>query len=697
MKILFHNISLFIVGLFLSFGLSAKEKELAYLDSLYNEAFDLTGQDIAQAEVKANFYLKEAERLKDSLNIAYAYDLKGLAAFYADKLDSAFYYVNQSIDRFRLYAKDSFGLSTAIYNRSLYHDYLGEYKAALQDIHLSREIDIRSGDKLESDIFYYNSLAEIVFNQGNPELALRYQHRAWNALSKYQSWHGYMKSDMNIAYAWNYLELGILELAEIHAKRAYKIGLEENNLSVKSEALLALSEISLAKENYDLAINYARKALEYDLQYGDEFAVIYTEVSLAVSLNAAGKKNEAKALFDKVRARFMDFPNPVMHIDIAKKLYQYYKSEGDDKLALKYLEVIDQAKEKVNRVDGLATMKQFDQELENRKKELEKTKSRLQEEELNFKNALLVGLLVLLIGLLVFAGIIFLGFKKISRANAQLAERNLEIKEQSKLISQASIELKQQNESLEKLNQSKDRLFSILAHDLRQPFNQILGVVDLMDNEHMDKEEQKNLLSALKDSVNSTSDLVSNVLLWSKAQFAGVTINPRNISLANEVKRSLLHFSLALEKKKIRLDLNIADDHIIYFDPDHFASVFRNILSNAYKFSPKNSCISIWAEAEDKSINLFIKDQGIGMDQRQREQLMSSANLKSMPGTLNEEGIGIGMIIVNDFMKENKASYTIDSELDKGSTFILHLPKGEKSTSSKEALTDPIEGFVPYQ
>lgn len=674
----------------------AQENKERYLDSLYDVAFNLTGVDIKKAQQEANIYMHEAKRLGDTLNMAYAYDVKGLASFYGDLLDSAFWYANRSVQFFRDYTVDSFGLSTAIYNRSLYHDYLGAYKSALQDLHLSREIDLNRKAKKESDIFYFHSLSGIVYNQGNYELALRYQHKAWQALSEYGSWYDYMKSDMNLSYAWTYFELGIYELAELHARRAYKEGLKKSINTVKSAAILALSEIALAQSKYDLAVNYARQALKYDQQYGDDFSVIYTESALAKALHFAGNKKEASNLFNKVRARFMKYPNPAMHIEVGKKLFEYYKLVGNDKLALKYLEIVNIEQNKVNQVDGQASMRQFDQELQKRKQELSKAKSQLQEEELNLKNTLLAASIILIVSLIGFSILVYLGGSKIAKNNKELAARNQEIKEQSKVISKTSEELKEQNIALEKLNQSKDRLFSILTHDLRQPFNQILSVIDLMDQDVLDVEEKHKLVNHLRDSVNSTSDLVSNVLLWSKAQFAGVTINPSNISLSNAVKRSLLHFSLDFDKKKIKLEFDIPEHFGIIFDPDHFASVFRNVLSNAYKFTPENSSISIWAEDNEEMIDLFVKDQGMGMDQEQVDRLMSARNVKSIPGTLNESGTGIGMIIVNDFLKENSASFSIQSKLEEGTTFILHLPKGNKINLKKTSnITDP-EGLT-YQ
>ncbi len=674
-----------------------QSKKQLDLDSLYSVAFDLLGVNINEAQKEAGRYLHYANKYKDSLSLAYAYDVKGLASYYADDVDSAFYFVNKSISLFRLLGVDSFGLSSAIYNRSLYHDYLGNYRSALQDLHLSREIDINQGELLDNDVFYFYRLSDIAYDQGNKVLALRYLHRAFRTLKENGNWHDYLEPDMLVDMAWIYSDFEIWDLTNFYARKAYVLADKNDYLTTKSSALLVLGQNASKQENYELALQLARRALDYDKLYGDDFAIVYSKSFLATTLSKAGENQKAALLFDEVAKKFRAYPNPILQIDIAKDIYAFKKKMGQHEEALAFLELANRQQEKVNKIDGEAAMRQFDEELANRKQELIKAKSALQEEELNFKNSLLISSLILIGILLAFSIVFYKGFLKIRKTNAALAASNQDIQAKKQLIESTSQELRKQNESLEKLNRSKDRLFSVLAHDLRQPFNQILSVIDLMDQSQMAEEERSSLMSELKNSVNTTSDLVSNVLLWSKAQFAGVTFNPGNISLANAVKRSLLHYSLALDKKKLKLDFKIADHLGIYFDPDHFASVFRNVLSNAIKFSPQAATIQIWAEERETTIDLFIKDQGNGMDQEQIDRIISAKNTSTQRGTLNESGTGIGMIIVNEFMQENKASFDIESTLGEGTTFILHIPKGKAIVFERKQGYKSFEELGDYQ
>lgn len=658
------------------------------LDSFYYEAFDQIGVDLERGSQLANAYFTEANRSKSASQIAYAYDLKGLAAFYADKVDSAFYYAAKSIQAFRKLGTDSFGLSTAIYNRSLYHHYLGNYQATLSDLHLSREIDTRSGSIVENNIFYFQMLADVVFDQMNPELAVRYLARSESALIALPGYHDYMRSELYLSYAWVFIELGLYDQAEYYAKKGYQESLEAGAVSGRSSALLVLSKVQSQKGNHPLALNYARKALSYDRAYGDAYGVTYTQSFLASRLQDAGQMKLASAHFDTVEAKFLKFPNPVMHIDIAKELVHFYKAKGDKSKALKYLEIKDSTQALVNKADALAAMQQFDEELKSRKDQIALTKARLQEEELTRKNAILIGLASFSLVLILFALILFGGSKKLKSINKQLEAKQQKIIKQAEDLKGKSLALEEKNQALEKINQSKDRLFSILTHDLRQPFGQIKSVIELLEQKALSPQEEHELLNDLKDSVDDTGSLVSNVLMWSKAQFAGVSINPENFSLANAVKRSLLHYQISLDKKGIEINLAVPNGLEIYFDPDHFASVFRNILTNAMKYSPQGACIHIWASERSESVELRIKDEGMGMSKEQREAILAARSLNSIPGTLNEVGTGIGLLIVNQLLEENQATYSIESEVDDGTSFILQLPKAQKTGEQESKSPD---------
>ena len=344
-----------------------------------------------------------------------------------------------------------------------------------------------------------------------------------------------------------------------------------------------------------------------------------------------------------------------------------------------YLERFNKHHSKMLEFDGAAAMTQFDQEMDQKAKALLDAKLELQAQELKEQRLYIIGGIILVLSFIVFVIFLVIANRNKDRRNQKLVAQNELIeKQQVEIIHQKEI-LEASNEKLELLNHSKDKLFSILAHDLRQPFNQILGIIELIEMGAVEGEDKNQLLKDLKVSVQSTSDLVNNMLLWSKAQFAGVSLNPVDIELSEILKRILLYYSVAFKKKDIKVTFKVPDDILIRFDRDHFESVVRNILSNAYKFSPPSSTIYIIAEkAPEQRICLKIRDEGIGMDQYQIDRILNGRGGVSETGTYNETGVGIGMVIVKDFLAENEARLEIESKINEGSIFCINAREGKK-------------------
>jgi two-component system sensor histidine kinase/response regulator len=230
------------------------------------------------------------------------------------------------------------------------------------------------------------------------------------------------------------------------------------------------------------------------------------------------------------------------------------------------------------------------------------------------------------------------------------------------------------------LNASKNKLLSILSHDLRQPFNQIIAVLDLIDQDILDFEERRDIVRELKISVEETSSMVNNLLQWSKSQFEGTKINPQVINLEIVAKRISLELSVLLKKKSIFLDFNIDETIYLMADETQLSSIIRNVLSNAYKFSEINSVIKIYSGfSEDGKYSLLkVEDTGMGMTKEQVSRIVNNENQLSMPGTNNELGAGIGMMIVQEFVDHNNGYLTVNSQLGKGTTFVIALPRAEK-------------------
>jgi len=235
--------------------------------------------------------------------------------------------------------------------------------------------------------------------------------------------------------------------------------------------------------------------------------------------------------------------------------------------------------------------------------------------------------------------------------------------------------IRQYIEELRLLNQTKDKFFSIIAHDLKNPFITILGFCDLLLSDFADLSEEEKLfyIQEMKQSANLNHNLLQNLLQWSRSQTGRLEYNPCKINLQDLIKEIFLLLRKTSENKEIRLADEIPPALQVTADEDMLNTVLRNLLTNAIKFSNKGSEISVKAVAKDKFVELSVTDSGIGMDQKQIDNLFKLDAMHSTSGTENEQGTGLGLILCKEFIEKSGGKIWVESEVGKGSKFNFTL------------------------
>lgn len=226
-------------------------------------------------------------------------------------------------------------------------------------------------------------------------------------------------------------------------------------------------------------------------------------------------------------------------------------------------------------------------------------------------------------------------------------------------------------------NSTKDKFISIIAHDLRSPISGLNSLLDILITKPGIKSnlELDHYLNIMKDTAQSTYDLLENLLLWARTQKGEIIFSPELGSI-NQIVESNLHiFSISAKNKNIVLIPLLGDNFICSFDPKMMNTVIRNLLNNAIKFTLPGGTISIKVSKNDTWVTIRIKDSGIGMNDDTISNLFSETNrLPSNQGTLGETGTGLGMILCKDFIQRHKGKITVESELTKGSEFTIEIP-----------------------
>ncbi|MGY6530039.1 MAG: GAF domain-containing sensor histidine kinase [Cyanobacterium sp.] len=238
--------------------------------------------------------------------------------------------------------------------------------------------------------------------------------------------------------------------------------------------------------------------------------------------------------------------------------------------------------------------------------------------------------------------------------------------------------LQNYSKELRQINASKDRFFSIIAHDLKSPFNAMLGFASILneDADELPPEEIKEISSDIFNTGKATLKLLNNLLQWSMLETGNLSWRPKRLLLWEVVQGVLdLLYGTALHKK-IALVNEISSEINVYGDLMMLESVLQNIVNNAIKFSHMGDKITVSCTQEDNDlIRIIITDTGVGMTQEQMNRLFEMEYSASKVGTEGEKGTGLGLLLCKEFVHKNGGSIKVMSELNKGSQFSFTIPK----------------------
>ncbi len=240
----------------------------------------------------------------------------------------------------------------------------------------------------------------------------------------------------------------------------------------------------------------------------------------------------------------------------------------------------------------------------------------------------------------------------------------------------AEAALRKSEDELRELNAQKDKFFSIIAHDLRSPFNSIIGYSELLleqvrmeDYDGIDK-----FAGIITKSSKQAMDLLSNLLEWAYSQTGKMAFDQEQIVLNTLIKKGLLLFDNIAAQKSITIKNDVPESLIIFADKSMISTVIRNLISNAIKFTREGGEVVVSARQNPEEVQVSVKDNGIGIAPGRAKQLFSFDTNISTPGTNKEKGTGLGLILCKEFIEKHGGSLWVESDEGKGSTFSFTLP-----------------------
>jgi len=246
-------------------------------------------------------------------------------------------------------------------------------------------------------------------------------------------------------------------------------------------------------------------------------------------------------------------------------------------------------------------------------------------------------------------------------------------------------DLEEKQAYLNELNQTKNKLFSIIGHDLRGPIGAFQGLLKLFKDGEMTKDEFLNFVPKLKVDIDTISFTLNNLLSWGQTQMNGSFTKQSNTNLDSIVEENIALLSEIAEVKSISLINRIEPNCQIWSDPNQIDIIIRNLLSNALKFTPNNGEIIIGAIQKIKTCEIYVKDNGIGISEEIRDKLFEEDSNHTTYGTNDEKGTGIGLSLCKEMVEKNNGKIWVHSILGKGSSFYFTIPRVEQKQYKESA------------
>lgn len=636
-------------------------------------------------------------------------------------------YYEMAVDHFET-LNDEYGLSATRNNLAILHLAQGEIEIAVDHL----EEALKSFEKLgkkKNIAAVYNTIGTVYNREGDYPRSLEYYQKSLSIKEEIGDTRGVANALVSIGNLNEQQDNDTIALN--YYQRAHEIFVELGDKEGISVTNTGLGDIYVKQNDFSKALNHFQETLRlfeeladkdgiivaqvkignvYMKQHDYDTAMGYFQTGLEMSSEVGIKLNETWA-HEKIGRVYFSKKNFEMANQHGKLAYNLakeigsiefqassaglisesssalgrYKEAYDYHIVLKTMSDSLFNEENVRKITGLEYQYQFDQEKQQAELEQQKLDAVRDERERRLRalrNSFIVGFI--LVSLLV--GVVYRNFLQKRKANVQLAEQKDTIQAQANALEVT-------NEELAESNATKDKFFSIVAHDMKDPFNALLGLSDLLLKNYNDftEKERQEFVKNINDSSAKTYKMVNNLLTWSRSQLGQIQFTPTRF-FVNELIDEIVEVSaLTAKQKDIQISKEIEDGLETVADRNMLEVVLRNLVSNAIKFTPRGGEVTVKARSvikdQSESLEVIVVDNGVGIEKEYQSQLFGLSTNISTTGTENETGTGLGLIICKEFVQKHGGKIWLVSEKDKGSSFYFTIPAEAKAAESRPAQT----------
>jgi signal transduction histidine kinase/uncharacterized protein HemY len=657
---------------------------------------------------KASEYYFESlniyKKIGDQQNIASTWNNMAVVYFDQGNYKQALDYANKSLE---IYVKsgNKKGMANAYNTIAITYNTQGNYQEASEYLEKSFEIDRELKDK-KGMARTLNNMGNAYYYQGNYISAAEYYFKSLKLKEELKDKTGIVKTHENIGdmylyqedyqeaekhfkealrisktlggeqnIAWAYHKIGKLHFD----KKEYEQALENYSRSLRimeelgvkygiAESYFGIGSIYLNQRKYSQALDYFFKSLTIYEEIGNIKGIANSCQAAGKCYSIIGENQKAVQYLDKAWEIAKTIDSPEVARDAAEVLSViHYKQKQYKKAYLYHVQfknINDSLRndQNVKKLTQLAMQYEFDKKQEQQRLEQENKDLKIKE-EMNRQRLLRQTFFIAFILASFLALAIFRSFRIKQKANLLLAKQQKEIKAQ--------------RDQLHELNITKDKFFSIIGHDLKRPFSALIGLTKVLvaEFENFPKDQIKELLESVYKSSEITYNLLENLLEWARSQTGKIQWTPEKVELNQVAKSTIELLSRNAHQKNIRLQNEInGEKACVFADKNMLYTVFRNLISNAIKFTPDGGEVTIRSIEANNFIETRVNDTGIGIAEKDIEKLFRIDTHFSRSGTKDEQGTGLGLILCKEFLIKNGGNIRVESQVGKGSSFIFTLP-----------------------
>ena len=671
-------------------------------DSLLFEAYfrlswEIKSSTPLQALDYANEALNIAEKLNRQSKIADALSHIGVIYWQMGNFNMALVYHHEA-NSIYTEIQDQIGIARSNTNLGIIFSNQSYYDQAL-NYYFKALMLYEENDDLRGQAVVLNNIGMVYEYQKDYALAEKYHLQSLEIKENLNDVKG-------IGFSYNNLGLvykgqGELEAAKDYFLKALQIRIGLNDKREIANTYGNLGNLYYLLDEFRQAEQNLLKSMELYKEVDDKSGIAKTYSSLGRLYKHWGDLNNARNYFQQSMdiAKVIGLNRIVTenYLNLAEVMYNIGDYESAYNYQQEYIIMRDsiyseESRRKTHELQFMYDREQKESELQLLKKNEQITMLSTQRDKL-LRNFLIVGVIMVLVSLFFLynrflilrnSNILLEKQKReISESNAQLVELNHSLMEQKKMheelnhkLNLSNQKLKESERNLMEINATKDKFFSIISHDLRNPFASIVSFSRILKRDilNMSKDELSELALELDKSVLKIDNLLENLLQWSRTQTGKIKYRPEYIALHEIIKENVNLVQNNARDKNIKLVDKVDDDLAVWADRNMTDTVIRNLLSNALKYTEQGGEITLSSYVKDHKAFISVKDDGVGIPEENKRKIFQTDSLHSTYGTMDEKGSGLGLLLCKEFVEKQGGDIFFESELGKGSEFTFSLP-----------------------